>query len=96
MKEEKGKSRQEIESPGEGEDNEGKSDDPRTRPHLEGADLLNSERQTLAMGFPGIEKLQTPMGYASQGGQEAQGFSDPEMESNGELILNPDKEIYVE
>lgn len=84
FKEEKGKSRQEIESPGEGEGNDGKSDDPRTRPHLEGADLLNSEMQTLAMGFPGIEKMQTPMGLSSQGGQEVQGFSDPEMESNGE------------
>lgn len=84
LKEEKGKSRQEIESPGEGEGNEGKSEDPRTRPHLEGSDLLTSEMQSLAMGFPGVEKLQTPMGLSSQGGQEAQGFSDSEMESNGE------------
>ena len=81
MKEEKGKSRQDIESPVEEESENGK-EDPRTRPHLEGADLLNSEMQSLAMGFPGIEKLQTPMGSSSN--QGVQGFNDQEIDANGE------------
>lgn len=85
LKEEKGNSRQEIEGPEESESSEGKSDDPKTRPHLEGAELLQSEMQSLAMGFPGIEKLQTPMGLSNPEGQQAaQGFNEQEAESNGE------------
>ena len=83
LKEEKGKSRQEIETPGEEESNDGK-EDPRTRPHLEGSDLLNSEMQTLAMGFPGIENLHTPMGLSNS--QSVQGFNDQGMEANGEHL----------
>lgn len=88
LKEEKGKSRQEIESPGEGESNEGKPGDQQTHPHLEGSDLMNSEMQNLAMGFPGIEKLQTPMNLA--GNQETQRFSDQEMETDGEQQSSPE------
>lgn len=81
IKEEKGKSRQEIADPGpdEGEDSDTK--DPQTRPHLEGADLMNSQMQNLAMGFPGIEKLQTPMGDSSPA---AQGYSNQDTEENNE------------
>lgn len=63
VKEEKGKSRQAIESPTQEESDEStESKDPKTSPHLEGADLLNSEMKNLAMGFPGVEHLQTPVG----------------------------------
>ena len=79
VKEEKGSSRQEIADPGEDEGEGSNSKDPQTRPHLEGTDLLNSEMQHLAMGFPGVEKLQTPMGESG-----AQSFSNQEMEENKE------------
>lgn len=87
VREEKGKSRQEIAGPEQDEGEGTESKDPRTHPHLEGADLLNAEMQSLAMGFPGVEKIQTPMGESN--GAAAQGYNGQDMEENKE---NPSPE----
>ena len=83
-KNEKGKSRQEITSPGDEDEGGGqpRPDDPQTHPHLEGSELMNSQIERLAMGFPGIESLQTPFGSIAN--PQTQGFSNQEMEANGE------------
>lgn len=80
VKEEKGESRQEIADPGQDEGEDSASKDPRTHPHLEGAALLTSEMQNLAMGFPGVEKLQTPMEDADS--STAKAYNNQEEESN--------------
>ena len=73
VKEEKGKVRQDIFGP------DGDVKDPTTSPHLEGAELLHQEMQSLAMGYPGIEKIQTPMGESNPAPQE---YANQENENN--------------
>ena len=85
VKEEKGNSRQDIADPGE---DESESKDPRTRPHLEGADLLNSQMQNLAMGYPGIEQMHTPMGETSN--PAPQGFNNPDMDEDNRETSSPE------
>ncbi|KAK2572873.1 hypothetical protein P5673_001874 [Acropora cervicornis] len=83
VKQEKGKSRQDIESPlqDRSDDDDG-SKDPKTRPHLEGTDLLNSEMNDLAMGFPGIEHLQIPVGESTN--PTTQAYSSQEREESSD------------